>query len=439
MSTSTTNPTRDQQRILDWVDEHRDDVIGLTQALVRIPSENKPPHGQEKECQRFIADTLREIGCRVDEFRPDSVPGITEHPAWWPGRDYTDRPNVVGVLGDYQPYQTRPLGRKSLLISGHADVTPAVGEGQYGWWDGTIADGKLYGRGSCDMKGGLAAAIAAVRCLKELKIELNGDVLVESVVDEEFGGANGTLAGRLRGYNTDAAIVPEPNNMVISRAHRGGLQFRIRTSVQSIGMGFGEAVLPDPVTALAHILVGLERLSREYNTRPRPAGYEGDTFPMMPMLFQAGEVQPWGSGDAIPDSALCDVWFEIAEGVTETGLKGDIHAMINRLAKEEPTVQRVQWEMEDQTRFLPGSSIPANSPILKVLDASLKLAGWPEPVHANAPFACDVCMFNLHSPTPCALLGPRGGNAHTRDEWVEVEDLITLTKTFALATLAWLK
>jgi acetylornithine deacetylase len=436
--TAAAKPTHDQRRILDWVDDHRSDVISLTQSLVRIPSENKPPHGDEKECQRFIADAMREMGCHVDEFRPDAVPGITAHPAWWPGRDYTDRLNVVGVLGDFQPRQTRPLGRKSLLFSGHADVTPALGEGQYGWWDAIIEDGKLYGRGSCDMKGGLAAALMAVRCIKELRLELGGDVLVESVVDEEFGGANGTLAGRLRGYNTDAAVVPEPNNMVISRAHRGGLAFRITTSAPSIGMGFGEAVLPDPVMALAHILIGVERLNREYNARPKPAGFEGDTFPMMPLLFRAGEVYPWGTGDSIPESAAFDVWFEIPEGVTEAGLKGDIHTLIDRLAQEEPVVQRVSWRMEDQTRFLPGSSIPADSPILRVLGDALALAGGQPPVFANAPFACDVFMFNLHSPTPCVLLGPRGGNAHTRDEWVDVEDLITLTKTFALATAAWL-
>ncbi len=95
--------TRTQRDILEWVEAHRSEVIGLAQALVRIPSENKPPHGNERECQMFIADFMRRLGCRVDIFRPDEVPGLTEHSEYWPGRDYTNRPNVVGVLGQFEP------------------------------------------------------------------------------------------------------------------------------------------------------------------------------------------------------------------------------------------------------------------------------------------------------------------------------------------------
>jgi len=427
-----------QRRIIDWVDDHRSDVIGLAQALVRIPSENKPPHGNELECQRFIADFMRQLGCHVDMFRPDEVTGLTEHSEYWPGRDYTDRPNVVGVLGQFQPGASRPKGRKSLLFSGHADVVPVLGEGRYGWWDATIEEGKLYGRGSCDMKGGMAAFLMAAQCVRRLELELHGDLILESVVDEEFGGANGTLACRLRGYNADAAVVPEPNNMVISRAHRGGQQFRIYTSGTSIGMGFGESVLPDPVTALAHIVVGLEKLNAKFNARPKPEGFEGDTFPLMPLLLRAGEQLPWGTGEAIPETAWVEFWLEIPAGVTKQELQDEISRMIESLARDVPTVGRVSWRMEERTRFLPGSTIPADSPIIQTLAKNFALAANQQPVFANAPFACDVFMFNLHSPTPCALLGPRGGNAHAQDEWVDVEDLITLTKVFALTIADWL-
>ena len=439
MSDSTTSSmNRVQRRIMDWVDEHRSDVVNLTQSLVRIPSENKPPSGQERECQMFIADFLRQIGCRVDMFRPDEVPGVTDHPEYWPGRDYADRPNVVGALGQFDPQAARPKGRKSLLFSGHADVTPALGKGLFGWWDATVEEGKMYGRGSNDMKGGMAAYLVAAKCLVDLKMELRGDLVLESVVDEEFGGANGTLACRVRGYNTDAAIVPEPNNMVISRGHRGGLGFRICTSAPSIGMGFGESVLPDPVTALAHILVALEKLNAEFNARPKAAGFEGVTFPLMPLLFKAGETLPWGAGDSIPDTASFEVWLEIPEGVTKVGLVADIKGMIEKLTQDTPALQRVSWRMDELTRFLPATSVPADSPILDVLGTNLALASGQSPVFANAPFACDVFMFNLYSPTPCVLLGPRGGNSHSQDEWVDVEDLVTLTKTFALTMAQWL-
>jgi acetylornithine deacetylase len=439
MSDSTARSmTRVQRQILDWVDEHQSDLISLTQAMVRLPSENKPPHGDERECQMFIADFLRDIGCRVDIFTPAEVPGLADHPEYWPGRDYTNRPDVVGVLGQFDPQAGWPRGRKSLLFSGHADVTPALGKGRLGWWDATIEDGKMYGRGTCDMKGGMAAYLMAARCIRDLKLELKGDLILESVVDEEFGGANGTLAGRLRGYNADAAIVPEPNNMFVSAGHRGGQQFRLCASAPSIGMGFGSNVLPDPPTALAHLLVRLEQLNAEFNARPKPAGFENDTFPLMPLLVRAGEVTPWGTGDAIPETAWLEFWLELPPGVTKAELQSEFRAMVEKATREIPTLQRVTIRWEERTRFLPGSSIPADSPILKTLGDNFALATGRAPTFRAAPFACDVFLFNLHSPTPCALLGPRGGNAHAPDEWVDTGDLVALTKIFALTIADWL-
>jgi acetylornithine deacetylase len=279
--------------ILEWVDAHRADVLGLAQSLVRIPSENRQPHGSEKACQMFVADYLRDIGCRVDLFTPDEVPGVIEYPGYWPGRDYTDRPNVVGVLSENRGGAVGlAAGRKSLLFSGHVDVVPVVGQGKFSWWDATVDEGRLYGRGSNDMKGGIASYLIAARCVRELGLKLNGDLILETVVDEEFGGANGTLACRLRGYNADAAILPEPNNMLISAAHRGGQQFRLFTCAEGVGMGFGETVLPDPVLALGHLLAALDRYNQERQARPKPAGFENDVFPLMPFVMRAGELLP---------------------------------------------------------------------------------------------------------------------------------------------------
>ena len=160
-------------------------------------------------------------------------------------------------------------GRRSLLFTGHIDVVPTVGEGQYGWWDGTVADGKLYGRGANDMKGGIAAYLMAARCIRDLGLELKGDLILETVVDEEFGGAHGSLACRLRGYNADLAILPEPNNMLVSTAHRGGQQFRLFAYTEGAGMDFGATVFRDPVTALGHLLAALDRYNEERQPRLR--------------------------------------------------------------------------------------------------------------------------------------------------------------------------
>jgi acetylornithine deacetylase len=425
--------------IPEWVNAHRADITGLAQSLVRFPSENRQPHGSEKACQMFVADFLRSIDCRVDVFTPDEVPGLAGHPEYWPGRDYTGRPNVVGVLSPVQGGPAgRTAGRKSLLFSGHADVVPAVGEGKYGWWDGTVEDGRLYGRGSNDMKGGIAAYLMAARCVHELGLDLRGDLIVETVVDEEFGGANGTLACRLRGYNADAAILPEPNNMRISASHRGGQQFRLVTCAQGVGMGFGETVLRDPVSALGHLLAALDGYNEERQARPKPAGFEDDVFPLMPFALRAGELMPWGTAEAIPETAWVEFWIEIPPGVTKEQLHSDLNAVVAEAVAATPTLQRVTTRWEERTRFLAGSSMSQDHPILAALAANLREVTGEPPAFGPAPFACDGFLFNLHSSTPVVILGPRGANSHATDEWVDVEDLVTLTKTYALTIADWL-
>ena len=425
--------------ILEWIAAHRADVTRLAQSLVSFPSENKQPHGNERACQMFVADYLRDIGCRVDVFTPLDVMGLTEHPEYLPGRDYAERPNVVGVLTS-QPGDVvgKQAGRKALLFNGHVDVVPTVGQGQYGWWDGTVEHGRLYGRGANDMKGGIAAYLMAARCIRELGLELKGDLILETVVDEEFGGANGTLACRLRGYNADAAICPEPNNMLISAAHRGGQQFRLHTCTEGIGMGFGETIVPDPITALGHLLVALDQYNQERQARPKPKGFENDVFPLMPFSMRAGEMLPWGTGESIPQDAWVEFWIEIPPGVTRQQLQGELKDVVARATEKTPTLQRVTTRWEERTRFLAGSSMPDDHPILGMLAANFSSVTGQAPSFEPAPFACDGFIFNLHSPTPAVVLGPRGANAHGPDEWVELEDLVALTKIYALTIAGWL-
>ena len=346
---------------------------------------------------------------------------------------------MVGVLpGKPGPAPEDGGGRRSLLFTGHVDVVPAIGEGKYGWWDGTVDGGRLYGRGANDMKGGIAAYLTAARCVRELGLELRGDLLLETVVDEEFGSANGTLACRLRGYNADAAICPEPNNLLISASHRGGQQFRLHTRAAGAGMAFGEAVLPDPVTALGHALVALDRYNADRQPRLRRPGFEDSVFPLMPFAMRAGEMLPWGTGESIPETAWVEFWIEIPPGVTQEELQSEMKAAVARAADDAPTLQRVEIRWEERTRFLAGSSAPGDHPILAVLAENLRTATGREPSFGPAPFACDAFIFNLHSPTPVIIFGPRGGNAHALDEWVEIEDLVALAKTYALTIAGWL-
>ena len=202
-------------QVSSWADEHREDILRLAEDLIRFRSENLGCKGCEKECQLYVAQAMRRMELAVDVFELTNVPRLAEHEIYWPGRDYCGRPNVVGV------WQGTGGGR-SLLFSSHADVVVGSDGGRFPPFEPAREEGKLYGRGSSDMKGGLAAAISAVKCLQDLGLRLKGNLVLESVVDEENAGSNGTLAARLRGYQADAAVCPEPNGMVVSSAHRGG-------------------------------------------------------------------------------------------------------------------------------------------------------------------------------------------------------------------------
>lgn len=158
------------ESVKKWVRKNREDAVSLVSELVRIPSVNNPPSGDEAAYQKHLAERLKDEGASVHCYELSEVEELSEHPAYMSGRDYTGRPNVVATFAGQG-------GGRSLLFSGHADT---VYEGVETWtfppFSGTVSNGKLYGRGSYDMKGGMAAAIMAVKCLHELGYSLKGDV-----------------------------------------------------------------------------------------------------------------------------------------------------------------------------------------------------------------------------------------------------------------------
>lgn len=412
-------------RIDGWADAHREDILRLTEDLIRFPSENLERTGREKACQLYLAEVMRGMGLDVDMFEPTDVSGLLEHEAYWPGRDYRDRPNVVGV-------RRGTGGGKSLLFTSHADVVVGL-EGQFRPFEPVREENRLYGRGALDMKGGLAASLCAVECLHDLGLRLRGDLIVESVVDEEYGGSNGTLAARLRGYHADAAICPEPNGMIISPAHRGGCLFEI-TVEGTPGIPFAAAELVNPAYGIAHLAVAIERWEQERNEQGDPPPLYRDA-PGLPVVLST--IIATHDLVAVPGRGQLEAWVEVYPGTTYEELRNDFVGYLKSVAASKPVLQKARMDVRRRIRFLPGSQIPADHPIVDLLgDVSARVLGHTAPVR-GAGFACDAYVFNLYSSTPCVILGPRGANAHAPDEWVEIEDLIRLTKIYARAALAW--
>lgn len=393
----------------EWLAAHADDLVELTRTLVSYRSENRPPRGEEAACQAFVADYLRTLGLEPDVFQPDEVAGALEHPAWWPGRDYAGRPNVVARLKGAG-------GGRSLLFSGHVDVVPAHGEGAHSYWDGEVEDGRLYGRGALDMKGGVACYLHALRCLIECGLTPAGDVIVETTVDEEFGGANGTLACRLRGYNADGAVLPEPTALAVCHATRGGIQYRLHAQGDKGGMDFGGGSEASALVTVAQATVALAAAERSRGA------------PIYQFLLESGERLPWGTAEGTPTDGVLEFWAEILPGTTREMLEDELRLTVGRA-----TADGIRLEWEQRTRFLDALAGDPAAPIVTAMRDALP----HRPAPSIAPFACDAFIFAEHSPTPIVVCGPGGDNPHAPDEYVNVDDLHTLAAAYVSLAGTW--
>lgn len=421
------------QTIIEAVEARRDEIIGLAQDLVRIPSETHPPGGDEGPVQRHIEGVLRELDVEIDVFEPWSVEGATDHPGWWPGLEYEDRPNVVGTW-------TGTGGGRSLILNGHCDVVPA---GPRELWShdpygAEIADGRLYGRGASDQKGGIAAMISAVRVLQELDLRPRGDVIIQSVVNEELGGYNGTVACCAKGYSADAAIVTEPTDLEVMAATKGGQTYKVTVP----GVNAHHAWWWEGVSAFdkaIHVKQALERWEEIRAEELQDVPYYSDET-KRPKPALADTIWYANAGDpnlmASPSSAELHFWVDVLPSDDREKMLQrfeqhvlDVCAKDPFLADNPPNLERAIMRPFD------GVSVPPDHPILDSLVASHQRATGNTTSVGGMDAATDSMIFNLYTDTPAVVFGPTGGGAHAADEYVELDGLIDCTKTLAVTIL----
>lgn len=424
------------ERIAAWVEANKAESAALASELVRIPSVNHPPNGDEAAYQARFADRLQLLGAEVTVYELDGVPGLTAHPAYMSGRNYANRPNVHGKFAGAG-------GGRSLLFSGHADT---VYEGLEPWRDGpfsgAIREGKLFGRGSYDMKGGMAAALEAVRCLREIGVRLGGTVYIESVVDEEHGGANGTLAGRLMGVHADMAVIPEPSNLIPYPAHLGGGIWKAEFAGKS-GIGFNGEELVSALDATVSFAMLLGKFACRLNelVPKHPLWRHTDRgLAVVVLSIVSGDTQRELQEKQPADGKL-NFWIEGYPGMTGDELIGMMWEFYESELPNFPILAKCRPRITPLIRYLSGSEMPAGEATDRFLE-SVRRAGTaalgrePAPPQGS-PFACDGFMFNLHSPTPALVLGPSGGNAHAPEEYLDLDSYYRLIRWYAELMVDW--
>ncbi|MGH9391746.1 MAG: ArgE/DapE family deacylase, partial [Vicinamibacteria bacterium] len=394
----------------------RDDLFDLASDLVK----RKSVTGEEDDAQQAFASLLRDWGLDVDLWRID--PAIRSHPAFCDDGNRLDRLNLVARWGGREE-------SAALLLNGHIDVVP---EGERERWSsdpysGEIRGGTLYGRGSCDMKGGLAAAAIAIRAAMKLGIEPRRPILFTSVVGEETGGL-GTLAAIARGYRADAAVITEPTSLELCPVQAGALSFRLHVR----GKSAHGAMRREGVSAVEKfwpVFRALESLERERHRGFRHPLYpEGDL--VAPLSIGKVEAGNWPS--TVPEELRAEGRFGIFPGEDCASAREAFEAAV-RGVRDDPWFSEnpvgVEW-FEGQ--FEPGEAA-LDAPILDELrSAHREMLGSESSTH-GVSYGSDLRLFTRYAEMPAVLYGPGDvRRAHSANESVPLEELVAAAEVLTL-------
>jgi acetylornithine deacetylase len=413
-----------RNRILDTVDAGRDKAIKFLQEMVGIPSVT----GDEGRIQTFLFDYLKKLGLEVDMWESDWE-ALKKHPGYIPvDRGYEGRPNIVGTWKGTG-------GGRSLLLNGHTDVIP-VGNGE-GWsdnpWSAKVKDGLLYGRGSCDMKSGVASHILAVDFLKNAGFRLKGDVLINIVIDEEVSG-HGTLDTVIRGYKADAGISGETSGLAVQPACIGRIWFEIEIQGKPAGIqrryqGVSGIELGYKITKAVEALEVKRVATVKHRLYPQPI----DALPCMIGAFHSGSFP-----SSFPATCLLKGSMATVPGEDHEGVKRSLVEHIAKVAAEDawmkdhpPTVRFVGYDAQ-------ASEIPVDHPIVSTVSRNYTEVTGRQAEISGRQGAADTRFLNLYGHTPTVIFGP-GSTAvmHSDDEYVSIGDYITAIKVMALSIYDW--
>jgi acetylornithine deacetylase len=417
-------------RIVSSVEALREDLIAFLQKLVQTPS----LPGHEQQAQQLVAEKLRSLGLHVDVISSD-LNELKDHPAFChDGVPFRERLNVVGRWkGSAQASGTKPA--RSLILNGHMDVVPTSNESLWSEspWSGAIRNGQMYGRGSCDMKAGVAANIFAIEALQALGYKPAGDVLVESVIGEESGGV-GTLTTIVKGYKADAAVITEPTRLRLCPVQSGALSFRIKVS----GRAIHACMKPYGVSAIEKfyvLLQAVQELEKRRHVEYKNSLYE-DPNNIAPVNFGTLRSGEWPS--TVPDELVVEGRFGVMPGestdAARSALANALTAAANQdewLAEHHPSLEWFEGQFESGQTSL-------DSGIVKAIAEGHQQILGKAPIVQGVTYGSDLRLFTNHGGIPAVLYGPGSiFDAHTVNEHVDLEEVVTATKVLACIVRDW--
>jgi len=367
--------------------------------LIRINSVNPTlaPAGRgEAEIGEYAAQSLARIGLEVRRFEPE------------PGRV-----TVTGTLKGTG-------GGRSLMLNAHYDTVGV--DGMDAPFSAAERDGKMFGRGSYDMKGSLAAQIAAAKALADAGTKLRGDVVIAAVADEEYGSLG--TADLVKHIRTDAAIVTEPTAVQICLAHKGYLWIEVETRGRAAhGSRFEQGV--DANMRMGRFLVGLDRLERDLRARaPHPL--------VGPPSLHAATIH--GGEGLSTYAASCKLQIErrTIPGETEAQAVAEVQRIVDELCGADPAFEATVRAFFVREPF----EVARDAGIVRALDrASSKVLRRTPNYIGDTPWM-DAALLQAAG-IETVVMGPAGGGAHAAVEWVEMESVAHMAAILAEAAIEY--
>jgi succinyl-diaminopimelate desuccinylase len=395
-----------------------DEVVALTRDLVRIPSVYRPddPDATEARVAAHVEAWLRREGFAVEV--QDVAPG---------------RPNVIGTVGE------KRAGQKSLLLEGHTDVVTEGDPTEWSWppFGAELANGRIYGRGAADMKGGLAAAMVAAAAFRRAGVEPSGKLVVGALVDEEdrMLGVRHLVTTPV-GRELDAAIICEPEDNELCLVQRGVVWARIRVRGKMAHGAMPEAGL-NPIAALGAVLEEVPALERRIRRRCERSPH------LRPPTVTPTIIQAPPKGVGVPQSNVIPAFGEITLDVRVTPGIGaeELHAEMEALCRAaERVVAGVKVEWEPVNAFRLATKVDKAEPIVQAMIAGVRKVTGRAPRYGGVPGSTDGTILRMELGLPIVTCGPGDRLIpHQVDEYVETQELVDAAKIYAASALKFLE
>lgn len=397
------------ERILAWLESREDEMASLLAELVRVPTEN-PPGKHYRECADLLEKKLNEarLACERHEFAgkagaPDAAPSL------------------IATYGS---------GPRTLFFHGHYDVVPAQSPDQF---NPLRKEHFLFGRGSCDMKGGIVAMLYAIRALQECNIQLGGKIALTLVPDEETGGARGSqwLAreGKL-GRDAIGMLLAEPTSGVVWNANRGAISLRVKVHGKSAHVGLqhrGENAFEQMV----RVIERLQQLKCEVEQRKTTSTVGADQLPNS-ILLLGGESGGGTNFNVVPE----ECWFTLDRRINpEENFDAEKDRILQALESCKRDGIRLQWEIFQAGQ---ASACPEKEKLGQALAQSVKEVSGHAPRFEMCPGLLELRFYAAMEIPACAYGPGLLSVAHGPNEYVDLRKVRECAAIYALTALEML-